>query len=368
MRGSQCPDRGLRVRPGVERPLEGSWSDGAIIPGPARCLLDGFDPAGRLLLFSWRNRARGLAVSSLATGVGTRSACGLIRFRVLSGLLSEGSVMVRLARPASLIRAATQHAERVYAVAQGAAPAPDTEELSSSWQRSTNSVDPVDSRAPRILTVGELKDSREPLGNLISTAQEELDRLYKVVREAGYTILFCDSAGVAIEHRGEGMEASEFEYWGTWLGGVWAEEIEGANGIGTCRGAARNGPPNPAFPVAAYEFELLRRADLRRRRSLAGGAGRIRHRSATLGKRACPDRRSHGECGARHRRAVLSRAFPSLLGHCDRVAGGGCVRHVAGGGWRSAHGRRQPRRAQISPARRSRSSSRCQSVDDLRAR
>jgi transcriptional regulator of acetoin/glycerol metabolism/AraC-like DNA-binding protein len=142
--------------------------------------------------------------------------------------------MVRLARPASLIRAAAQHAERVYTVAQGAAPTPDMEELSSSWQRSTNSVDPVDSRAPRILTAGELKNSREPLGKLISTAQEELDRLYKVVREAGYTILFCDSAGVAIEHRGEQTEASDFEYWGTWLGGVWAEEIEGTNGIGTC--------------------------------------------------------------------------------------------------------------------------------------
>src|SRR5262245_34249787 len=85
-----------------------------------------------------------------------------------------------------------------------------------------------------ILTPGELKESREPLGKLISTAQEELDRLYKVVREAGYTILFCDSAGVAIEHRGEATEASDFEYWGTWLGGVWAEEIEGTNGIGTC--------------------------------------------------------------------------------------------------------------------------------------
>ena len=68
--------------------------------------------------------------------------------------------MVRLARPASLIRATAQHAERVYAVAQGAAPTADIEELSNSWQRSTNSVDPVDSRAPRILTVGELKDSR----------------------------------------------------------------------------------------------------------------------------------------------------------------------------------------------------------------
>lgn len=80
----------------------------------------------------------------------------------------------------------------------------------------------VEGRAPRILTAGELKDSREPLGKLISTAQEELDRLYKVVCEAGYTILFCDSAGVAIEHRGEATEASDFEYWGTWLGGVWA--------------------------------------------------------------------------------------------------------------------------------------------------
>ena len=144
--------------------------------------------------------------------------------------------MVRLARSATLIRAATQHAERAYSVAQGGAPAPEIEELSSSWQRSTNSycVDPVDSRAPRILTSGELKDFREPLGELISTAQEELDRLYKVVREAGYTILFCDTAGVAIEHRGEETEANQFEYWGTWVGGVWAEDIEGTNGIGTC--------------------------------------------------------------------------------------------------------------------------------------
>src|SRR6202035_301714 len=52
--------------------------------------------------------------------------------------------------------------------------------------------------------------------------------------EAGYTILFCDTAGVAVEHRGEMTEASQFEYWGTWLGGIWSEEVEGTNGIGTC--------------------------------------------------------------------------------------------------------------------------------------
>jgi AraC-like DNA-binding protein len=145
-------------------------------------------------------------------------------------------MMARLARSASLSRTAVQHAERVYSVAQGAAPVPAIEELASSWQRSTSrhGVDPLDSRSPRILTFGELKDFREPLGNLTSTAQEELDRLYTVVREAGYTILLCDTAGVAIEHRGEDAQASRFEYWGTWLGGVWAEEVEGTNGIGTC--------------------------------------------------------------------------------------------------------------------------------------
>jgi transcriptional regulator of acetoin/glycerol metabolism/AraC-like DNA-binding protein len=144
--------------------------------------------------------------------------------------------MARSERSASLIRAAAQHAERVYSVAQGAEPAPDIEELSTSWQRSANrhGVDPVNREAPRILTPSELRDFREPLGKLIFSAQEEIDRLYKVVREAGYTILFCDTAGVAVEHRGEMTEASQFEYWGTWLGGIWSEEVEGTNGIGTC--------------------------------------------------------------------------------------------------------------------------------------
>jgi AraC-like DNA-binding protein len=128
------------------------------------------------------------------------------------------------------------HADHVYSVANGATPPSGTEEISGSWQRSANKhgVDPDDSKAPRILTLGELKNFRGPLEELIFTAQEELDQLYKVVREAGYTVLFCDSSGVAVEHRGEQAQANRFEYWGTWLGGVWSEEVEGTNGIGTC--------------------------------------------------------------------------------------------------------------------------------------
>ena len=110
------------------------------------------------------------------------------------------------------------------------------EEVSSSWQRSANKygVDPVDSNAPRILTASELKDFREPLDKLIFSAQEEIDQLYKVVREAGYAALLCDRSGVVVEHRNENSQASDFQYWGTYLGGVWSEEVEGTNGIGTC--------------------------------------------------------------------------------------------------------------------------------------
>lgn len=114
-----------------------------------------------------------------------------------------------------LISAAAQHDEHVYSAAEGATPASGVEELSISWQRSARSygVDPADRQAPRILAARELQDFREPLGKLIFAAQEEIDRLYKTVRQAGYTILFCDTAGVAVEHRGDDADASRFRYW-----------------------------------------------------------------------------------------------------------------------------------------------------------
>jgi transcriptional regulator of acetoin/glycerol metabolism len=44
----------------------------------------------------------------------------------------------------------------------------------------------------------------------------------------------CNSDGVAIHHRGDDSKDQEFKRWGIWLGGVWAERVEGTNGIGTC--------------------------------------------------------------------------------------------------------------------------------------
>ena len=141
-----------------------------------------------------------------------------------------------MGRPPLSIEMPVRHAEDVYLVAQGDTPAGGIEEVSTSWQRpaSKHGVDPDSSEAPRILTSHELKELQDPLDQLIFTAQEEIDRLYKLVREAGYTLLFCDTVGIAVEHRGDETDASRFKDWGTWLGGVWSEAIEGTNGIGTC--------------------------------------------------------------------------------------------------------------------------------------
>jgi AraC-like DNA-binding protein len=131
---------------------------------------------------------------------------------------------------------ASAHVERVLTIAEGHPSAPSDGEVATSWQRSANAhhIDPASCEPPRILTHSEIKDLREPLTSLIIHAQDELDQLYGIVRHARYTVLLCNDQGVAVDHRGNEAEASEFKYWGTWLGGVWSEQVEGTNGIGTC--------------------------------------------------------------------------------------------------------------------------------------
>jgi AraC-like DNA-binding protein/PAS domain-containing protein len=95
-------------------------------------------------------------------------------------------------------------------------------------------LDPGNQSAPNILTESELRICRESIENVIAHTQEEMDRLYAILRESGYVILLCDPAGVAVQHRGNQSQADQFKYWGIWGGGVWSEELEGTNAIGTC--------------------------------------------------------------------------------------------------------------------------------------
>jgi len=110
------------------------------------------------------------------------------------------------------------------------------EDISASWRRCTAEllINPESRSAPHIVTEKELRVFREPLTEGIFCIQEEIDRLYAIVRQVGYVVLLCNTDGVVIHHRGDQARADEFKRWGIWLGGVWAEGTEGTNGIGTC--------------------------------------------------------------------------------------------------------------------------------------
>jgi AraC-like DNA-binding protein len=110
------------------------------------------------------------------------------------------------------------------------------DEISNSWHRcmADYHVDPKNQSAPNVVTQSELNASKEPVADIITQAREEIDRLYAIVRQQGYVVLLCNNTGVAIHHRGDESHADDFKRWGIWLGGVWSEQIEGTNGIGTC--------------------------------------------------------------------------------------------------------------------------------------
>jgi AraC-like DNA-binding protein/PAS domain-containing protein len=113
---------------------------------------------------------------------------------------------------------------------------PAVQELSGSWRRCLVEyhVDPKSRTAPNVVTPSELQASKEPTADVIAQAREEIDRLYAIVRQQGYVVLLCNKDGIAIHHRGDESRADDFKNWGIWLGGVWSEQIEGTNGIGTC--------------------------------------------------------------------------------------------------------------------------------------
>lgn len=133
------------------------------------------------------------------------------------------------------------HLETVAAVvhgesSQGETASIEVEAVSSSWRRSAEAhhVNPESRESPRVLTQSDLRSSIESIENVVLAAQSELDRLHRLVGQAGYVTLLCDQRGIAIDYRGDDRRSDEFRHWGVWLGGVWSEDIEGTNGIGTC--------------------------------------------------------------------------------------------------------------------------------------
>src|SRR5215510_4940486 len=113
---------------------------------------------------------------------------------------------------------------------------PELEPVRASWHRSAERyhIEQGGRQAPSILTAQELSASRAPLDELIDLAAHENDRLFAAVGKVGYALLFTTADGVVVDVRGDPARIREFKHWGIWQGGVWAENVEGTNGIGTC--------------------------------------------------------------------------------------------------------------------------------------
>src|SRR5246127_4771100 len=131
--------------------------------------------------------------------------------------------------------ARSRHADLVESAVAAESSVPADSEIVLSWRRCSSDyhVDPRSGTTPHIITQTELALFKEPVNDVLLHAREEIDRLYAIVRQEDYVVLLCNREGVAIHHRGDEAKAEEFKHWGIWLGGVWSEQIEGTNGIGT---------------------------------------------------------------------------------------------------------------------------------------
>ena len=149
---------------------------------------------------------------------------------------------------------------------------PAAGELSASARRCIDqyALDRNSDEPLRVVQAGELSWARDSLGSLIEQAQDELDRLYEVIKPAGYVVLLCDDKGTVIEHRVNHDPTGQLEAWAVGLGAVWSEHVEGTNAIGTCIVERR--------PVTVHQVQHFRTSHARLSGSAApifGGDGEL---------------------------------------------------------------------------------------------
>ncbi len=134
------------------------------------------------------------------------------------------------------------HVERVLALATGApgpVERPVTQignHIAKSWRRCLTQYGLEPDRVPRtpVLSLQELKSSRETVDDLIAVAVPELRRLLLHLQESEYVLTMTDASGVAVLARYAPSLRHEVELARTIAGSVWLEEHQGTNGIGTC--------------------------------------------------------------------------------------------------------------------------------------
>jgi transcriptional regulator of acetoin/glycerol metabolism len=87
---------------------------------------------------------------------------------------------------------------------------------------------------PGVLTAVEIQDHREPIADLLSLSQGEVQRLFELLAEQDYVVMLTDPQGVALGFRSTELVLDACSNAGVLPGSIWSEEMQGTNGIALC--------------------------------------------------------------------------------------------------------------------------------------
>lgn len=108
--------------------------------------------------------------------------------------------------------------------------------IKESWKRCEDKykISPRHNVELYTLTEKEIQEKREPLDNLLSDSQPIIERIRRIARQSGYSVLISDAEGATVTAFTDSDHAFELKSRGIRLGTLWKEAIVGTNGLGTC--------------------------------------------------------------------------------------------------------------------------------------
>jgi sigma-54 dependent transcriptional regulator, acetoin dehydrogenase operon transcriptional activator AcoR len=131
------------------------------------------------------------------------------------------------------------HADYVNSIvkAGGSAPLHNIDSpVTRSWRRCINDfrLDPAASQEILVVDQSDLTSRLEKQVGLLSIAQLEMNNLHHQLAGSGFGIILTDADGVVLNVVGDPDFTDTASSAGILAGGVWAEERQGTNGMGTC--------------------------------------------------------------------------------------------------------------------------------------
>lgn len=112
----------------------------------------------------------------------------------------------------------------------------DKSYIKSSWKRCKDKykIAPQSAIELHALTENEILEKREPLDQLLDDSHGIIERIRRVAKQSGYSVLIGNAEGVTVEAFTDSDHGVALRSKGIRQGTLWQEAIVGTNGIGTC--------------------------------------------------------------------------------------------------------------------------------------